>query len=337
MGLANKAFRLERHRGADTMAPLVLVTGGAGFIGGHVVRQLLEGGRRVRVLDLPAALQSRRPKPQLPWASSLGQVELVPGDVRDRTAVAQAVRGCAEVYHVAGNAQLWAKQRGAFQQTNVLGTRNVLEEAARAGCPRILHVSSALVWQPPFPCDPYSQSKRRGERIALELARQGAAIVVVNPTLPIGPGDPTPTPPTRMLQDFAAGQHPAYLEATLNFVDVRDLAAGVIAAARHGAPGRRYLLGDTSVRLSELLSMLSRMVGRPAPRWRIPYLVALCTGLVSEWWAQVCGGPSPAATVAGVRLARRLPPEDAAAALRAFGIQPRPLEQSLADAVRDFV
>jgi dihydroflavonol-4-reductase len=318
------------------MAEPVLVSGGAGFIGGHLVRRLLQTGARVRVFDLPAALGAPRAGVPFAWTGSAVQVEIVAGDVRDRAAVARAVAGCTEVYHLAGNAQLWAKQRGAFHQTNVVGTRHVLEEAARAGCRCIVHVSSALVWQPPFPVDAYSRSKRLGECIALALGRQGAPLVVVNPTLPIGPGDPTPTPPTRMLREFARGLHPAFVEATFNFVDVRDLAEAVVAAARHGIPGRRYLLGNTSVRLSELLGMISRLAGIPMPRWRVPYAVALTAGLFSEWWAQL-GGRVPAATLAGVRLTRQQPPTDAAAALRALGVQPRPLGQSLADALADFV
>jgi dihydroflavonol-4-reductase len=117
---------------------------------------------------------------------------------------------------------------------------------------------------------------------------------------------------------------------------VRDLADAIIAAARHGSPGRRYLLGNTSVRLSELLAMLSRLAGRPAPRWRIPYAVALTAGLISEWWAQLSDGAAPAATLAGVRLTRQHPPDGGAATLLNLGVQPRPLEQSLSDAVAEF-
>ena len=122
------------------MSPPILVTGGAGFMGSWLVRSLIEKEESVRVFDLPSARWDRLPA---------DRIEIVAGSICDRAAVARAVRGCRGVVHLAGLPQLWMKRRGHYRQVHELGTANVLEEALRAGCRRIVHVSSATVWVPP--------------------------------------------------------------------------------------------------------------------------------------------------------------------------------------------
>jgi dihydroflavonol-4-reductase len=306
----------------------ILVTGGAGFLGSHVVRRLLDLGQPVRVLDVP----------QVGPTSLHGNLEYVAGDIRDRAAVARAVRGCRAVCHVAGLAQLWRRPRGRFQQVNGQGAVHVLDEAVAAGCQRIVHVSSATVW-PLQGADcswrdalgPYCRSKLWAERHALRLARRGAPIVVVSPTLPIGPGDWSRTPPTQLLVDFCQGKRHEYLAMRLNLIDVRDLADAMIRALEDGEPGQRYWLGHATVSLLELFAKLAALTGLPAPRWRVPYPLALLAALASEWWAEVVSGQTPLASVAGVRLARRPLPSAPAPDVTRLGITPRPLEQTLAD------
>ncbi|MBV9126054.1 MAG: NAD-dependent epimerase/dehydratase family protein [Planctomycetes bacterium] len=320
----------------------ILVTGGAGFIGSHLVRRLLDQGETVRVLELPRARVGHLP---LDW------IELVRGDIRDRDAVARAVRGCREVYHLAANPQLWTQRRGLFRQVNHLGAVHVLEAALAAGVRRVLHTSTEsiltrAVQTSPIAEDqqvtlrdvvgPYCRSKYLAERHAFRLARAGAPVVIVNPTLPIGPGDWGRSPPTQLVLDFCRGKRREYLDADLNLIDVRDVAEGMVRAMERGRPGRRYLLGHENFSIRDLFLLLARLTGLPEPRWRVPYPVALAAAYVSEWWADVFTHQIPAATVTGVKLTRRRMHFDPRRSLEELGLHPRPAAESLAEAIRWF-
>ncbi|MFN4258750.1 MAG: NAD-dependent epimerase/dehydratase family protein [Gemmataceae bacterium] len=324
------------------MSAPILVTGGAGFIGSHLVRRLVMEGERVRVLERPGAAVSHLP---------LEAVEVVFADIRDRPAVALAVRDCREVYHLAANPQLWTRRRGHFHQVNYQGAIHVLEAALAAGARRILHASTESILtrsrqtapiaedQPISPRDvigPYCRSKYLAERHAFGLARAGAPIVIVNPTLPVGPGDLGQSPPTRMMLDFCRGQRREYLDAELNLIDVRDVAEGTVRALRHGQPGRRYLLGHENLSIRAVFRLLAELTGLPEPRWRVPYAVALTAAYVSEWLADVFTHRTPAATVTGVKLTRRRMHFDPRRSLAELNLSPRPVAEALADAVQWF-
>jgi dihydroflavonol-4-reductase len=324
------------------MASPILVTGGAGFIGSHLVRRLVGRGESVRVLDLPSA-----PVAHLP----LDRIDLVRGDVRDRKAVDDAVHGCREVYHLAANPNLWTQRRGQFRQVNYLGTVNVLEASLAAGARRVLHTSTESILTrvrqtAPIAEDqevtvrdvigPYCRSKFLAERHALGLARAGAPVVIVNPTLPVGPGDYGRSPPTRMLLDFCRGKRREYLDAELNLIDARDVAEGMVLAMERGQPGRRYLLGHENLSVRGVFNLLASLTGLPEPHRRVPYPVALAAAYVGEWLAHVVTHRPPAATVTGVKLTRRRMHFDAHRSLAELGLRPRPVAESLADAVAWF-
>jgi len=324
------------------LASTTLVTGGAGFIGSHLVHHLLLEGNSVRVLERPGA-----PADHLP----LDRIELIHADIRDRDAVRKASRGCRFVYHLAANPNLWARRRGQFRQVNYLGTINVLEEALAAGAERILHTSTESILtrarqtapiaedQHITACDvvgPYCRSKWLAEKFALRLARLGAPIVVVNPTLPVGPGDRGRSPPTQMILDFCRGKRREYLDADLNLIDVRDVATGMVRAMERGRPARRYLLGHENMSIREVFRHLALLTGLPEPRWRVPYGVALAAAYVSEFVADVVTHRIPAATVTGVKLTQRRMHFDARRSLAEIGLVPRPVAESLADAVTWF-
>jgi dihydroflavonol-4-reductase len=321
---------------------MILVTGGAGFIGGHLVRLLVKRGEAVRVFDLPTA-----PLSQLP----LDHIELILGDIRDQQAVRQAVRGCREVYHLAANPNLWAKQRGSFHQVNFIGAVNVIDAALESGARRVLHTSTESILTRAGQDEaitedqqiaqkdvigPYCRSKYLAERHALRLGRAGAPVVVVNPTLPVGPGDLGRSPPTQMMLDFCQGKRHEYLDADLNLIDVGDVAEGMIRAMERGRPGRRYLLGHENLSILAVFRILARLTGLPEPRWRVPYPVALAAAYAGEFVADVFTHRAPAATITGVKLTRRRMHFDPTRSLAELDLHPRPVAQTLAGTVAWF-
>lgn len=314
-----------------------LVTGGSGFIGGHLVAALAARGERVRILDL------REPAETPPG------VAFLQGSILDAEAVARAMEGVERVFHLAAHAQLWLPDPADFDRVNRKGTRVVLDAARRAGTRRFVYCSTEAVLVGPPPArrldesaDPgieglaghYCRSKWRAEREALAAARDGLPVVVVNPTAPIGPGDRTPTPPTAMLRLFRAGGPRLILDCVLNLVDVRDVAAGMLLAAEHGRVGERYLLGGTDIRLAELAARIDMLMGRPvARRYAVPGGVALAAARVEEWLSDHVTRRPPRAPVTGVRLALGSGGFDSGKAVRELGYRPRPLDGTLADAL----
>jgi dihydroflavonol-4-reductase len=320
------------------MSGLITVTGGAGFIGGHLVSLLAARGDRVRVVERPGADVSPLPS----------GVEVVFADVRLREGLDEALGGSRFVYHLAANPNLWAPDRAEFDAVNHRGTVHVLDAALAAGAERILHTSTESILtraaaDGPIDEDvrieesdavgPYCLSKLRAENYAMKLAREGKPVVVANPTMPVGPGDRGGSPPTRLIRDFCRGAIPAVLDCTLNLIDVRDVALGLTRVLEVGRPGKRYLLGGTNLTLVELFDLLSELTGRPAPRRRVPYALGLAFAHASEFWADHVSGRPPQASVTGLKLARRLMHFDARRSLRELDLTPRSIQESLADAV----
>lgn len=319
-------------------AKACLVTGGAGFIGRHLVEQLLADGHRVRVLDIE------------PDEGFGGEVETIHGCITDGDCVRRGLAGVDILYHVAGNPNLWLPQKSHFGLVNCHGTEVVLREAARFDLERIVFTSteSILIGKKPdggsvidetierrldeMP-GPYCRSKYRAEVLARDAARRGQPVVIVNPTLPVGPGDRKITPPTRMLLGFLNGQHPAYLECLLNMNDVRDIARGHILAAEKGRPGERYILGNENIRLSGLLNLLEGLTGLDMPKRRVPYWLALLVACIDETLSDWITRRPPRAPVTGVRLACTEAELDSLRAVRELGMPQRPVAESLRDAI----
>lgn len=322
---------------------LNLVTGGAGFIGTHLVRLLLEQGEPVRVLDLKA--------PDRP----LEGVDYRKGSITDPDAVREAVRDCRRVFHLAAQAGLWTRDKRDFVAINTAGTRNVLTAAREARVETVVHCSTESILiaadrgrapqvvnedtalEPAAMAGPYCLGKLEAEREALAAYRDhGQRVIVCNPTVPMGPGDHWLTPPSRMLLGFLNRKFPAYLPTTLNLVDARDAAEGHWRVALHGEPGRRYILGAHDVPLGELLALLESLSDVSMPSRTVPYWLALNVARVQEWWADHVTGRPPSAPLTGVRLAG-IPVEfDNRRTRDALDWTPRPLDETLRDAVDDF-
>ena len=320
----------------------VLVTGATGFIGANVVRALLARGGDVRVLVRPTS--DRGNLAGLP-------VEEAVGDLRDAEAVGRAVRGCQTVFHVAADYRFWARDPHELYQSNVAGTIHVMDACLQAGVEKVVYTStvgtiglSAL----PVPCDEttpllagqltshYKRSKLEAEEAALAYAARGLPVVVVNPSAPVGPWDAKPTPTGKLIVDFALGKLPAIVDTGLNIVHVRDVAEGHLLAAERGRVGERYILGNRNMTLAEIVAELARIIGRPAPRFRLPYAVAWTAGAVSTALSTFVTHQPPAIALEAVRMSRRRMFFDAAKAVRELGLPQTSARAALEDAVAWF-
>ena len=277
----NKVIMIEQGGCEKRMEGLTIVTGGAGFIGSHLVGRLVESGQPVRVVERPGA-----PIGHLPDG-----VDVVFADIRDRGAMVRALEGGRWVYHLAANPNLWVRDRDEFDAVNYRGTINVLDAALAAGAERVLHTSTESILTKAradeVPIDEnvevtesdtvgaYCRSKLLAEQYAFFLASEGLPVVVANPTMPVGPGDRGLSPPTRLILDFCRGRLPAMMDCTLNLIDVRDVAHGLFLVMERGTPGRRYLLGHANLTLASLLALLGELTGVPVPRWSVPYSVGI--------------------------------------------------------------
>ena len=284
------------------------------------------------------------------------EFEPVEGDLSDRQRLAKAMRGCDWCFHVAASYHLWLRDYGPMYEANVEGTRNVIEAASNAGCSRIVYTSTVgciglprLTDKMIVPTDEtcatseqqmtnhYKRSKWQAEQVALELAGKGAPVVIVNPSAPVGPRDVKPTPTGKVIVDFLNRQMPAYLDTGLNWVHVSDVAVGHIQAAEQGRVGERYILGhrEGNWTMQQTFAVLEELTGLPAPRFRVPYLVALGAAHADEALAKISGKP-PKAPLAGVRMARYKMFFNPAKAIRELGLPQTPPRQALADAVEWF-
>jgi dihydroflavonol-4-reductase len=181
----------------------------------------------------------------------------------------------------------------------------------------------------------YKRSKFLAEQAALEAAREGLSVVIVNPSTPIGPGDVKPTPTGRVVLDAAAGRMPAYVDTGLNVVHVDDVAHGHLLALSRGRTGERYILGGVDMTLEQILGEIARIVGRKPPRVRLPYALVLPMAYVAEGVAKI-SGRSGRLTLEGVRMSRKRMFFSSAKAERELGYSWRPPAEALADAVRWF-
>lgn len=320
------------------MTSTAFVTGASGFVGANLVRELLARDWSVRALVRAAA----------PSLDGLA-VERVAGDLFSPHLTA-AMQGCDAVFHVAAFYSLWRRDRAEVMRVNVEGTRLVLNAARRAGVPRVVHTSSVAAigvradgepanenYQSP-PDDligAYKRSKYEAECTVARAVAGGQDVVIVNPTTPVGPWDAKPTPTGEIVVRFCTGRMPAYMDTGLNIVDVRDVAAGHIAAFERGSTGERYILGNENMTLRGLLECLAAITGRPAPTVRLPPLVGLAYAAAGEF---ILGplGFRPDVPLEGVRMAQQRMYYDAAKATAVLGLRPAPVTRALSDAVTWF-
>jgi dihydroflavonol-4-reductase len=318
-----------------------LVTGGTGFVGGHVVRALLAAGRPVRCL----VRSGSNPRS----LAGLG-VEIARGDLREPGSLPPAVAGVDTIFHCAADYRLGSGRPHDLYATNVAGTDHLLGAAAIARPRRVVYTSSVAALgsrDDVTPADEttpvvperivgaYKRSKYEAERVARGWAERGLPVVIVNPSTPVGEGDWKPTPTGRIVVDFLNGRMPAYVDTGLNLVDVRDVAVGHLLAAERGRPGERYILGHRNVTLLEMLEMLARCSGRRPPRLRLPHVVPLVAAVLDTGLSRLLGR-TPRISVEAVRMSMHPMYFDASKAVRELGFPQSPVEDALARAVRFF-
>ena len=315
------------------------VTGATGFLGSHVARQLLKHGAELRLL-----VRSTSRTDNIDDLAA----ERVIGDLRDVESLKRGMEGCEYVFHVAADYRLWAVNGQELYDSNVNGTRNILQAARGSRVRRVVYTSSvatmgfrnngrmtdesAPVTQANMIGD-YKRSKLMAEQKVIEAAHAGQNVVVVNPTTPIGERDIKPTPTGRIVVDFLKRKFPAYVDTGLNLVDVIDCADGHLLAMEKALPGERYILGGENLTLKQILDKLNAITGLPSPSIRMPYAIAYATGAVDTLVTGKMRHREPRVTLDSVRMGRKKMFVTSAKAERELGWNPAPVDRALRRAV----
>src|SRR5215471_997387 len=319
-----------------------LITGATGFVGLHLTRLLAEQTKAIRVLVRPAS--ERRFIQNLP-------VEFAEGDLRDRSSLAKALNGVTHVFHVAADYRLWSKNPGELYESNVQGTRNLIEASHNARVERFIYTSTVGTVAVPgshgLPDERtlatlsdmighYKKSKLLAEQEVLEAAARGFPAVIVNPTTPVGPCDWKPTPTGRIILDFLNGRMPAYVDTGMNVVGVEDVAEGHWQALKHGRTGQRYILGGRNMTLKQILDSLAAATHRRAPRVKMPYTAALLAGYAENMFCYITGR-EPRIPLEGVRMSRHKMFVDCSLATRELGFTSGSVDAALERAARWYI
>ena len=321
---------------------LAFLTGATGFVGSHVARALDQQGADLRLLVRPQS--NRKNLDDL-------KADVVTGDLRDPASLEKSIAGCDVVFHVAADYRLWVRDPDEMYKANVEGTRAILQAARQNGVRRVVYTSSVATMgftSNGQPADenspvslanmigPYKRSKFMAEQVAIEAARAGQDVVIVNPTTPVGERDIKPTPTGRIVIDFLKKKFPAYVDTGLNLVDVRECALGHIAALEKGRSGERYILGGENLTLKQILDKLAAITGLPSPKVKVPYILALATGVVDEIYTGRIRGREPRATIDAVRMGRKKMFAASTKAERELGWKIVPVNDALGRAVAWF-
>ncbi|NOT53819.1 MAG: NAD-dependent epimerase/dehydratase family protein [Deltaproteobacteria bacterium] len=316
-----------------------LLTGATGFVGGAVLRALVRAGHEVRVLVRPDA--DRYNIRDMP-------VEVYHGDVRDRDAVNRAMTGCQQVYHVAALYKLWVRRKAEMYACNVTGTENILAAAREQHVEKMIYTSSVATLGIPKDGTPgtettpvtladmvghYKRSKFLAEQLVMRAVQEGLPVVIVNPSTPVGAADLKPTPTGKMIVDFLNGKMRGFIDTGLNLVDVDDVAAGHLLAAEKGRVGEKYILGNANLTLPQILMILSELTNFPAPRFRVPYALALSAAYVDAGLARLWPWREPSIPPVGVKLSKKKMFFDATKAVRDLALPQTPVREALRKAV----
>ena len=312
----------------------VVVTGACGHVGGNLVRGLLADGRRVRAL----IFHDERPLAGL-------AVERVKADVLDPASLRAAFAGADVVYHLAARISIDGDRDGMVERTNLEGTRNVVAACLAAKVRRVVHFSSTHGLEPltgdhaagkAGRAPAYERSKTSGEQAVQDAVSRGLDAVIINPTSIIGPFDFKPSLQGEMILGLCRRELPGLVAGGYEWVDVRDVARGAIAAEAKGRTGERYLLSGEWATLADIARLVEEAIGVPAPRFIAPMWLARLGAPFSETYARLAG-KRPLYTRESLRFVRArkpaLPHEEA---VRDLAYQPRPLKETIVDTIAWF-
>src|SRR5579859_8176078 len=319
------------------------ITGATGFVGSHVARALAAQGADLRLLV--------RSTSRLDNIADL-RAETATGDLREPESLKRAMAGCEFVFHVAADYRLWVRDPEQMYRCNVEGTRAIIRAAQESGIRRVIYTSSVATMgftreghiateESPVSIKEmvghYKRSKFMAEQIALEAGNNGANIVVVNPTTPIGEYDIKPTPTGRIVVDFLKRKFPAYVDTGLNLADVKEVARGHLLAMEKARPGQRYILGGENLTLKQILDKLAAITGLPSPKAKVPHAVAMAFAFFDETVTGKMRGKEPRATVEAVRMGKKFMFASSAKAERELGFKVIPIYNALRGAIEWFV
>jgi nucleoside-diphosphate-sugar epimerase len=321
----------------------ILVTGGSGHLGANLVRRLLDSGDAVRVLvrddSDDAALEGL-------------DVERVRGDLRDPTSVRPAVRGCSRVYHCAAKVSNADGQEREIYESNVLGTRNLLQAALASGVGRVVVTGSfsAVGHDPSRPVDesvpvdpfkvvlPYQRSKVAAEHECLKAVVEGLDVVMATSCAILGPNDFKPSPMGRLLLDFANGRLRAFIPGGFEFVAARDIVEGHLLAMAKGRTGQKYIFSTEFKTVDELMAIYEAVTGRSRPRLRLPAPAMLGLAHVTSFlWRRLAPGRPQRFTPGAVRILGMRRRADITKARTELGYEPTTIRQAIEEQYRFFV
>ena len=317
------------------------MTGATGFVGGALARALAARGVAPRLLV--RANSDPTNIAQIPG-------ERVVGDLTDPASLARAVAGCRQVFHVAADYRIWVPDPAAMLRANVDGSAALVRAAQAADVERFVYCSSVAalgLTGTDHPADEttpvdesrivgtYKLSKFRAEQAVLALARQGAPVVVVNPSMPIGPGDVKPTPTGRLIRDAARGKIPAFVDTGMNVVHVDDVAEGHLLAMQRGRIGSKYILGGDNLDLRALLALIAEQAGRRPPRIALPRGPLFPLAAMAELYGRI-SGHEPLLTLDALRMSRKKMFFSSDLARAELGYAPRPVHEAIRDALAWF-
>jgi dihydroflavonol-4-reductase len=318
-----------------------LVTGATGHIGNVLVRKLLAAGQAVRVLILPG--EDITPIRDLP-------IEKVSGDVLDPPSLKKAMQGVVRVFHLAGIISILPGKNPWVHRVNVEGTKNVLSEARQAGVRRLLYTSSihairrapaGILIDERLPFDPensageYDRSKAEASLAVLDAARQGLDTVIVCPTGVIGPNDYRRSELGQLILDCVEEKPQFYVDGAYDFVDVRDVADGMIRAVEKGRSGETYILSGEKLSVKKIIDVLWDLTGRRFARIYIPFSIARAAARFTPL-IYLHRKIKPRFTSYSLETLRSNSDISHAKATAELGYQPRSLLESIADTVEWF-
>ncbi|MBM4395048.1 MAG: NAD-dependent epimerase/dehydratase family protein [Deltaproteobacteria bacterium] len=317
---------------------MTVVTGSSGHVGGNLIRSLLARGREVRAV---IRTDTR--------AIDGLDVEVVRADVLDPESLVRAFEGADTVFHLAALISIIGDQGGKVHRTNVDGPRNVVEACLKCGVKRLVHFSSIHAYEQapqdatldecrdfvPGRAPAYDRSKAAGQRAVLSAVERGLSAVIVNPTAVIGPHDYKPSRMGAVICALARGRFPGLVEGGFDWVDVRDVVAGALAAEQKGRPGQNYLLSGRFRTVAGLAKVVADVTGTPAPRFVSPLWLAAIGAPFVEGWCRMTGG-FPLYTRESLHALKGNRDVSHAKAAEELGYSARPLEETIRDTVTWF-